>query len=98
MVWCFIKNRDMVTFVSSLCNGIITRLCQLAYIIVVVIIIIIIIIYLVTLFCHVIGFGEFRFVIQCLAVIIRYLFVIPILFSSLSLKHLIIQRYVKICP
>jgi len=63
MAWCFIKNRDMITFVSSLCNGIITRLCQLAYIIVVVVIIII---YFVTLFCHVIGFGEFRFIIQCL--------------------------------
>jgi hypothetical protein len=64
MAWCFIKNRDMITFVSSLCNGIITRLCQLAYIIVVVVIIITT--YRVTLFCHVIGFGEFRFIMQFL--------------------------------
>jgi hypothetical protein len=61
--WCFIKNGDIFTFVGSLCNGIITRLYQLAYVIVVmvVLVVVIIIIYRVTLFCLVIGFEEVRF-------------------------------------
>jgi hypothetical protein len=69
VAWCFVKNGDIFTFVISLCNGIITRLCQLTYIIVIVVVIIIIIIIIVvvvdrvTLFCHVIGFGAVRFII-----------------------------------
>jgi hypothetical protein len=42
--WCFIKNGDIFTFVCSLCNGIITRFYQLAYMIVVVVVVVVVVV------------------------------------------------------